>query len=80
VSQGPRDEDRRAQLAGALAHKIGHVRRRHSVQGQKGISTEPLAGLFESLVGAHQSDLQGGDSLRQSKCARANRPRAVRGA
>jgi Zn-dependent protease with chaperone function len=101
------DEDQRAQLAGVLAHEIGHVQRRHSVRvlartsltaaasaalfgdfsavaagvpavlmnmqysremeteadtfaiellGQKGISTEPLADLFDSLEDAHQAD------------------------
>jgi Zn-dependent protease with chaperone function len=101
------DEVKLAQLAGVLAHELGHVQRRHSVRvlarssltaaasaalfgdfsavaaglpavlmnmhysremesdadayaiellGQKGISTEPLADLFDSLDEAHQAD------------------------
>jgi Zn-dependent protease with chaperone function len=103
------DDDQRAQLAGVLAHEVGHVQRRHSVRvlarssltaaasatlfgdfsavaagvpavlmnmhysremeteadayairllGQKGISTEPLADLFDSLEQDHQGDPQ----------------------
>lgn len=101
------DDDQKAQLAGVLAHEIGHVQRRHSVRvlarssltaaasaalfgdfsavaagvpavlmnmqysremeseadiyaidllGQKGISTEPLAELFDALDEAYQAD------------------------
>jgi Zn-dependent protease with chaperone function len=101
------DEAQQAQLAGVLAHEIGHVQRRHSVRvlarssltaaasaalfgdfsavaagvpavlmnmhysremeteadayavellGQKGISAEPMADLFDSLEDAHLAD------------------------
>jgi Zn-dependent protease with chaperone function len=103
------DEEQQAQLAGVLAHEIGHVQRRHSVRvlarssltaaasaalfgdfsavaagmpavlmnmhysremeteadayaiallGNKGISTAPLADLFDSLEEARQADPQ----------------------
>jgi Zn-dependent protease with chaperone function len=42
------DEDRRAQLAGVLAHEIGHVRRRHSVRvlARSSLTAAASAALF----------------------------------